>query len=190
VTLEAGEDRGNPALPLAVGNLWRYQLTSHALRGNILGDSESTSDRGTLAVTVMGDETREGFHVWKLSITEQDGSSAPPRVTEPVRVYAFGGGLYQWDGQHASRKDPLFVEAGPITTEGPCAVAFMPRYGCTCAPPHGAFTLAGPMRCHRDDRVNPVQGAIEGIAFLMTLGLASITGKETWDAELIEAKGR
>jgi hypothetical protein len=87
ITLLAGEDRGSPALPLALGNAWRYRLAQLTAKGNVyLGTQADTKSSGTIDASVVGETQDNGLHRWNVRVVQTDASGASQRDGPRVRL--------------------------------------------------------------------------------------------------------
>jgi hypothetical protein len=180
ITMEAGEDRPSPVVPLAVGNTWRYDLVSRTDRENLWKmHSEKVEGTAKIDVSVSGESRENGLHFWKLHVVYPGPGGAPNETTFDV---------YGWNGETRVRGSAIASKGDPLLVSGSasCEVAFLPEYVCACdAKP--AFALDGPTHC-RHDATSKVGTAFEAFATLLTLGLAPLTSHGT-TAELEDAHG-
>lgn len=165
-SLRAGEERGDAALPLRVGNRWVWNVDrttdDRALFGLVRNHSTSTSLYGSLEV--VDTQQRGGLRTFRL---KWESPGAPPTLME---VYALDGELWllQEDGSAVR-----FIEhQGRVGSKvDACSFALLGSNTCECRPPaHSERPVSGPTWCAwteggRDARI----GA--GIAAVLSLGL-------------------
>jgi hypothetical protein len=154
VTLEVGEDRGDPGFPLAVGNRWTWQHVRE-WRNQVLWffPDRGREEGPILHLEVIGQDTAGPLTSWRLR--EQVEGQEPTEHT----IYAWNGDL-RWFSAEGLPTDSVFFAADEPSegeTHGPeghalvpCAFALFSESNCSCLPaPEGEAHLPGPSVCSR-----------------------------------------
>lgn len=169
VRVVAGEDAPAPELPLAVGNTWHWELVAtHSATSIWLGSHEKILGTASVDATVTRETREDGIHVYTLVVRHTAPGAAPSEVVS--RVYGWNGETFVMQSAAPGNRDVRLVDLRGAR----CAVAFFPRYDCSCGTtPKESLELAGPDEC-RYDQTSGVGLAVDIFAFIVTLGLAPV----------------
>jgi hypothetical protein len=153
--LQVVEERGDPRLPLRVGNIWRYTLgTSHDVGGliGLFSRPSTTTSTHELRVEGTGEIAGGGVRTFRITLDAGSGQGA--------QVYAADGQSYYLDTE--AKPHPLF-SAPPEAKRKPDFALL--GDACDCAEIGG---LRGPSGCVQESRAGT--GEKLAVGFL-TLGL-------------------
>lgn len=170
------EERGDPALPLRVGNRWSY-LISIGRRTSLWGGGAQEGD--TLTLEIISERVELGVRSFELR------ASRPGKV-QTGWLYALEGRVYQGSSPtgHPERpgEKPAPFELGPV---GGASAFFFPLIGSQCtgvAVPGPRYEVAGPCDCSSSSDY----GAATGLSAALSFGLIA-PGIKSEHAELVDS---
>ncbi len=188
VTREAGEDRGDPLLPLAQGNTWELQdHVSRKAQYMWFVDGDTTNPGRAVRLSVDAN-AETPLRTWRVILAE--GSDEPQVWT-----------VYNWNGAVLdTTNDQPFVRGGEPAGDGLTSCALTPFEGWECAcgepPPPPAnlakgwekpWDLPGPARCYKQDHPGPVRAGFGALLALVTVGLVIDMGDQTHTLVLVRS---
>lgn len=166
VTTEAGEDRFDPAVALAVGHTWTFVETT-SWRSQYLwvlpSREQVTGARTTVRVT--GAREVPGLRVYDVAV-EGEGSAST------LAVYAWNGAAMVLPAE--GEPTPFLALQGSVAEDGTvsCSYAPFPAAGCACyrSAPGGPVSLPGPVRCSWTSG-SAISTGVSAFLAVVTLGL-------------------
>lgn len=166
VTTEAGEDRFDPAVALAVGHAWTFVETT-SWRSQYLwvlpSREQVTGERTTVRVT--GTREVPGLRVYDVAV-EGEGSAST------LAVYAWNGAVMVLPAEGEPYPFLALQEGAAEDGTVPCSYAPFPSAGCACyrTAPGGPVSLPGPVRCSWTSG-SAISTGVSAFLAVVTLGL-------------------
>ncbi len=180
VTVAVGEDRGDPALPLAPGHRWSWRHVREWHNQMLWFFPEKGRSEGPLLTLEVLERRHEGpLATWLLRESVEDGESTEHRV------YAWDGALLWLDEEGLPTDTPFIARQAPAddgVAHGPdgealvgCSFGLFPNCDCRCLlNPQGEATLPGPSIC------TPQRTLGDDVRAVGSLLLAAITAGTVW----------